>query len=119
MMGRNTMSDFIEPLDEPELPEVSKPPPRLIGLHPTAEPPTRAGKAAAPPCTGPCEACGVQVLQGTTATGTRLAVDLTIPCFVPLWTTGTRTPTLVESRGYPVHRCAQKGKDGVEPLNGN
>jgi hypothetical protein len=113
------MHDFIEEPYEPDLPAVSKPPPRLVGLHPTAEAPKRAGKAAAPPCTGPCEACGVQVLQGATATGTRLIVDLTIPCFVPLWTTGTRLPTLAESRAYPVHRYAQKGKDGVESPDGN
>jgi hypothetical protein len=117
--GISFLSDFIEEPFEPELPEVSKAPPRLIGLHPTAEPPRKPGKAAAPSCTGPCEGCGVQVLQGATSTGKRLIVDLGIPTYVATWTTGTRLPTLAESRAYPVHRCVQKGEDGAEPLHGN
>jgi hypothetical protein len=99
------VSDFIEAPYEPDLPETSARPPRLVALHPVEDPPRRKGKAAAPPCSGPCEACGTQVLTGATRAGTKLMLELGVPCYVVQWTSGTPLPTLAVSMAYPVHRC--------------
>jgi hypothetical protein len=75
------------------------------GLADTAEIP-RSKRPAPPPCYAPCEACGVSVLTGSTVAGTRLALDTHIATYLVQWDQGAPAPRLVESRGYPVHRCA-------------
>jgi hypothetical protein len=105
------VSDFtLEPDEiERERPASARPL-RLIstGIAPTADVP-RSTKPDPPLCYTACEACGLQVLTGTTSTGTRLALDTNIPTFVVAWTRHAATPRLLESRGYPLHRCAAAG----------
>jgi hypothetical protein len=102
------MPEFMLEPDEIE-PERSAPrrPVRLVstGLAPTADVPPQGRKKETPPCYAPCEACGMQVLTGETATGTRLALDTHIRTYTVLWLPDTPRPVLHESRGYPVHVC--------------
>jgi hypothetical protein len=102
-------NDFmLEPDEiEPEQPERRRPV-RMVstGLAPTAEvPTTKRGKPDAPPAYAPCPVCGVQVLTGATPAGLRLALDVGIKTYVVDWDRGTPALLLIESRGYPVHRC--------------
>jgi hypothetical protein len=75
------------------------------GVAPTADiSPSRPGKEP-DPCYVPCEACGVLVLLGATAGGTRLALDTHRRTYTVLWEKGAAQPRFQESRAYPVHRC--------------
>jgi hypothetical protein len=105
------MTDFLLEPDEiePERPERRRPV-RLVrtGLAPTAEVPTQRRGHETPPCYVPCEACGVQVLMGETASGTRLALDPHVRTYTVLWEPGAPQPTLQRSRAYPVHGCTRR-----------
>lgn len=90
-----------EPLDLPARPL------RLVatGLADTAEVP-RSPRRDPPPCYVPCEACGTAVLHGCTPPGERVALDTHRKAYLIDWDQGAPAPRLVESRAYPVHRCA-------------
>jgi hypothetical protein len=76
------------------------------GLAPTAEVSGRAATTpASSPCYKPCAACGAVVLTGQTPTGQRVALDTGVRTYVVEWSQGELVPRLVESRGYPMHRC--------------
>jgi hypothetical protein len=77
------------------------------GLHPEADVPTHAANTpASSPCYKPC-ACGAVVLTGQTPTGQRVALDTGVRTYVVEWSQGELVPRLVESRGYPIHRCSR------------
>jgi hypothetical protein len=100
---------MLEPTEiEPERP--TRRPTRIVstGIAPTADVP-RSTKPDAPPAYASCEACGTQVLMGMTSAGVRLALDTNIPSYLVDWTRGAAMPRLLESRGYPLHRCAAAG----------
>jgi hypothetical protein len=80
------------------------PDPLAPTLAPLAAVPRR-GTRDPPPASGPCEGCGAQVLVGRTSTGHRVALDTGVRTYVVDWDQGAPAPRLVESRGYPVHRC--------------
>jgi hypothetical protein len=84
---------------------------RLVstGLAPTADVPvsSRASRES-PPCYAPCGGCGALVLTGRTQAGRQLALDVGIKTYVVDWHHGAPAPVLVESRGYPVHRCGHE-----------
>jgi hypothetical protein len=58
-----------------------------------------------PAAYGPCPRCGGSILTGVTQAGQQVALDTHIKTYVVLWAE-TPLPTLAESRGYAVHRCA-------------
>lgn len=62
--------------------------------------------AASVPCYAPCPQCGALVLTGETPAGVMVSLDTQVQNYVQLWLSETPRPTLHESRGYPVHRCA-------------
>ena len=101
------MSDFLlEPCEiEPERPE--RRPVRLVstGLAPTAAIPAGRRTAETPPCYVPCEACGAVVLVGETLAGLRVALDIGVQRYAPVWESKAAHPALHQSRGYPVHVC--------------
>jgi len=73
------------------------------GLMPTEDVPVKKGPDT-PPAYAPCR-CGLMVLTGETAEGTRWALDTSIKTFAVLWLNGTPCPQLRESAAYPIHRC--------------
>jgi hypothetical protein len=102
--------DEIEPAPDEIEPETHTPPRpvRMVstGLAPTAEvPTTKRRKPDPPPAYAPCDVCGAAVLTGRTQAGASVALDTGIKTYVVDWHHGTPEPVLVESRGYPVHRC--------------
>jgi hypothetical protein len=97
-----------EALATPEMPSRQV---RMVssGLAPTADVPVSSRtKRESPPCYAPCTVCGALVLTGATQTGIRLALDVGIKTYVVDWHHGTPQPVLIESRGYPVHRCGRE-----------
>jgi hypothetical protein len=107
--------DFFLAPDAPDETDPDQParrhPVRLVGtgLADTAPVPASARCGAAPlPVFGPCEACGAQVVLGTTGQGLRLALDLQVRTYTISWH-HEEQPVLHESRGYPVHHCGGGG----------
>jgi len=105
------MTDFTLTPDEPELPDASARPLRLVatGLAPTADIPTARRKTPElPPCYAPCPRCGVDVLTGATREGRVLALDTHTATYTVVWGNGEPQPIFSLSRAYPAHGCTRR-----------
>jgi hypothetical protein len=102
------MPDLLTPDAHEDLLEPSTRELRLTtGLADLAEVPASRRTRDSPPSYAPCEVCRAAVLTGQTPTGQRVALDTGVRTYVVEWSQGELVPRLVESRGYPIHRCSR------------
>ena len=101
------MTDFfLSPDDDTERP-ARRPRAVPMGLSDMSEiPKTRPGKPDHAPADAPCLLCGAMILSGQTTDGHTVHLDMSIPCYAPVWANKAPQPTLLPSRAYPVHTCS-------------
>jgi hypothetical protein len=110
------MTDFTLTPDEPASP-LQPQRVRLVssGLHPTETAPRPARKGPEPqPVVVPCPYCFQQIVLGKTREGRRLFLDLGVPTYTLLWSSGEALPHLALSRAYPLHVCGRLAPDGPQ-----